>query len=117
MPTVKCDWLNDLLAEEGWLVSSHSSFASQLDMVNVDVSVRFIGNRSIGYQLLMVILLDDVESSISRLQNNIKLIELFDSLTKASSHEMFIIFFGKDCCYAGDSIKESRFRIISAIWK
>lgn len=104
MQTVKDDWLNDMLANENWLVSSHESFASQVGLSGIDVSVRFIGNKSIGYKLLIIVLLDKAEQAIVSLRNNSKLTILSDDLVTATGYEVYSIVFGDDCAYAGFSV-------------
>lgn len=61
--TNKSDWLNDKLAEKGLLVSSHHTFNTYLGYNNIDydISLRFIGNVSMGYNYILVIIVDNLD--------------------------------------------------------
>lgn len=105
MRTVKSDWLNDLLANENWFVSSHKSFADRTGLTEADVSLRFIGNRSLGYKLILVILLENAETLFESFSINTKLNEFFKLLKKVSSQDLYCLVFGKDCTYAGEDVE------------
>ena len=56
--TEKRDWLNDFIASHnGFYVSSHDTFSKELGLpVELDVSVRFVGNQRIGFSFFLVII-------------------------------------------------------------
>lgn len=62
--TDKSDWFNDYLSKKGLLVSSHSSIKKYLDYEDedYDISVRFIGNVRIGYDYLLIIITNNMNS-------------------------------------------------------
>lgn len=105
MQTEKGDWLNDLLASESWLVSSHQSFVDRAGLTEADISLRFVGNRSIGYKFILVILQDDARALVDSLSSNTELEALFKLLRKVSSQSLYCLVFGKNCAYAGEDIK------------
>jgi hypothetical protein len=81
--TNKTDWLNDKLAKKGLLVSSHHTFNTYLgyDNQDYDISLRFIGNISIGYNYILVIITDELNNfkATTQIKNTIlKLSALFN---------------------------------------
>lgn len=71
--TSKEDWLTDKLSEKGLFVSSHSSLNKHLgfEEKNYDVSIRFIGNTALGYNFLLVIIVDDINEFKNNISSNI----------------------------------------------
>lgn len=69
--TEKADWMNDALAALGGLVSDHVSYARIIGLSDgITASVRYVGNRRIGYHLLLVLISDnegmDVEEELKK---------------------------------------------------
>jgi hypothetical protein len=54
--TVKNDWMNDYLSDNGYYVSDHGSYRNSLGLpIQSKVSLRFFGNVRIGYYYAIVI--------------------------------------------------------------
>ena len=96
--TIKQDWMNDFLAKNNFIVSSHSSINKHLNVNEAwDISIRFAGNATMGYTYLMVIIVEDNPVfALKQIKDNSRIINFISILKKKFLADIKIILCGKD---------------------